>query len=104
MAKIRLPRKKKKRLSLFRRQLDILSARYKDEPDLDALVLTEASWETPYETIDQERHERRVFGHPAGDCQCTARDVEIAVAWNQPPKSWVGREVAAEYHRRQHRR
>ena len=100
MTRNRLPRKIKKRLSLRRRQLDILTAKYKDDPDFEAIVMNEASWESPLETIRQSQHERWVFGHSDEECTCTPWQVEVAVAWNQPPESWIGREAASEYHRR----
>lgn len=100
MSKERLPRKTKKRLGLFKQQLDIWQAMGLSPNE----IAVELDFETPYQTIDQARHERRVFGHTNAECMCTPEEVNAAVLWNQPPASWVGSDVAAEYHRRQHRR
>lgn len=64
-------------------------------------VASDMEWETPYQTIAQDRHDRRVFGHSVLDCPgkgCTIDKIEAAVAWNQPPKGWAG--GGREYHRR----
>lgn len=105
-------RKRRKQEKLRAYQYRSLMARYLEFDDdvewADATtraVMAEMEWETPYQTIAQDRHERRVFGHSVLDCPgkgCTLDKIEAAVAWNQPPKGWAG--GGREYHRRRNNR
>ena len=111
-------RKIRKQAKLRHYQYRSLMARYKDlmlpnednpwiitEEDVRQHVLVDMENESPYATMAQDRHERRVFGHSVLDCPgngCTIDKIEAAVAWNQPPKGWAG--GGHEYHRRMKRR
>lgn len=111
-------RKIKKQAKLRDYQYRSLTARYQDillseegdpfiiiEEDVRQHVLVDMENESPYVTMAQDRHERRVFGHSVLDCPgkgCTLDKIEAAVAWNQPPKGWAG--GGHEYRRRVKRR
>jgi hypothetical protein len=73
--------------------------------DVRRHVLVDMENESPYMTMAQDRHERRVFGHSVLDCPgkgCTLDKIEAAVAWNQPPSRWAG--GGRKYRRRVKRR
>ena len=103
-------RKIKKQGKLRHYQYQSVFARYADcEPGWEdartQAIMTEMEWSSPYEIIDQDRHEKRVFGHSVLDCPgngCTLDKIEAAVAWNQPPKGWAG--GGHEHHRRMNNR
>lgn len=101
-------RKRRKQGKLRHYQYQSLLARYMefqdDEEWADSLVraiMAEMDGETPYQAMDQDRHDRRVFGHSVLDCPgkgCTIDKIEAAVAWNQPSGGGAG--GGREYHRR----
>jgi len=103
-------RKIKKQAKLRHYQYQSIFAHFADcEPGWEdaraRAIMTEMEWMSPYDTIAQDRHERRVFGHSVLDCPgkgCTLDKIEAAVAWNQPPKGWAG--GGREYHRRMNSR
>lgn len=85
-------RQSKKRDRLRARQAELIRAGCSDLSDnmIRQVVKQEMESETPQETIAQARHERRVFGHDIGSCDCTSRDVWNLVEWNQPSSLWTG--------------
>jgi hypothetical protein len=85
-------RQGRKRQRLLEVQEALIRAGCPDMPEnrIQQVVKQEMAAETPQETIAQDRHERRVFGHDISLCSCTSRDTWNLVEWNQPSPLWAG--------------
>ena len=94
-------RKERKQLALAERELDYYLHMWDGDMEY-ALGDMETNLGpyglSPYQVIDQRRHDRRVFGHDISDCDCSGLESKHKVVWNQPSELWCG--GGHEYHRR----